>query len=196
MRNYVVVLGLMLLAVRLSAGADFLSQLSPADFTAAGLQKQTPAELVRLKALIEQYKSGELAAVRRAAEQEIKAAARKAPGSAENESNIMPPQTRKQPNWFTALLTLRHAGEKPEKEQPLTGRLVGDFDGWHGRTTFTLEDGTRWLQQNISDRYNYAPALAAPKVQIKPAAISGFWLEIEGVNLSVRVIPVDLAGAK
>jgi len=219
MRKYLAGIGLMLLAVTAQAGEEFVSQLSPADFTAAGLQKQTPEELARLKALIEQYKSGELAKAQRAAtlarqeaerkivaaetktrEAEIKTQAAetkvRTTEAKEIAGQAAANTTKKQPGWFTALITLRHAGEKPEREQPLSSRLVGEFNGWHGRTTFTFEDGTRWQQQNVTDRYDFAPALSAPKVQIKPASLAGFWLEIEGVNLSVRVVPVELGGLK
>jgi hypothetical protein len=219
MRKCLAVFGLMFLAVIARAGDDFLSQLSPADFTAAGLQKQTPEELARLKALIEQYKSGELAEVQRAAaaqarlaqqeadrkvvaaetkarEAETKAQAAEAKAKETEEGRTATEPAKKQPGWFRALLTLKHASEKPEKEQPLESNLVGDFSGWHGQTYFVLEDGTRWRQQNSTEHYDYSPVLHAPRVKIKPAVISGFWLEIEGVNLSVRVVPVDLPGTK
>jgi hypothetical protein len=73
---------------------------------------------------------------------------------------------------------------------------VGDFDGWNGRTVFNLENGTRWVQQNKTDSYVYSPVLHSPRVKIVPAAIRGFWLEIEGVNLNVRVIPLELTEPK
>ena len=103
---------------------------------------------------------------------------------------------KKQPGWFTALITLNRASEKPEKAEPLESRLVGDFDGWNGRSVFNLENGTRWVQQNKTDSYIYAPVLHSPKVRITPAAIRGFWLEIEGVNRNVRVIPLELTEPK
>lgn len=103
---------------------------------------------------------------------------------------------QKQPGWFTALLTLKKAGEKPEKEEPLTSRMVGDFDGWSGRTIFTLENGSRWQPQNKAESYPYSPVLHSPAVKIRPAVFGGFWMEIAGVNLQVRVIPVDLPEQK
>jgi hypothetical protein len=206
MVKYLAVLGLMLLPVAAQARDDFLQQLSPADFAAAGLTKQTPAELARLKALVEQYKSGELAEVRQAAAAQLSlkqqeadrkvAEAEKKARVAEAKATQTQDSTepaKKQPRWFSALLTLDHAGSRPEKEEALESRLVGDFSGWHGTTSFTLENGTRWVQQNKSEIYDYAPVLHAPKVKIKPAAMSGFWLQIDGVNLNVRVRPLDLA---
>jgi hypothetical protein len=99
---------------------------------------------------------------------------------------------KKKPGWFMALLTLNRASEKPENEEPLESRLVGDFGGWSGHSVFTLEDGTQWVQQNKTESYLYSPTLHSPKVKISPAAINGFWMEIAGVNRNVRVIPLQL----
>ena len=243
MKRYVLIGGLLALAALARADGDFLKSLPPDAFTAAGLQKLTPEELARLEALVQSYKSGELATARQqaeaqaaaardqaeaqaaasrqeaerkiaaaeskareaeakaqaaatqaqAAEAKVEAAATKAP---EAEPHPAAAPARKQPRWFTALLTLDRANAKPEKEEPLESRLVGDFDGWHGQTVFTLENGTRWKQQNRTESYNYAPTLHSPKVRITPAAFHGFWMEITGVNLSVRVIPLDLTQSK
>ena len=99
---------------------------------------------------------------------------------------------KKQPGWFAALLTLKRAGEKPAKEEPLVSRLDGDFSGWSGRTVFKLQNGTQWVQQNKTDSYVFSPALHSPNVKITPAALSGFWLEVEGANMKVRVEPIEL----
>jgi biotin carboxyl carrier protein len=99
---------------------------------------------------------------------------------------------KKEPSWLAALVTLDRAAAKPDKAEPLESRLVGDFRGWSGQTVFTLENGTRWVQQNKVDHYDYSPALHAPLVKIKPSSVSGFWLEVKGVNSRVRVIPLSL----
>ena len=171
-----------------------------------------------MEALVQRYKSGEVTAVRQQAEarvavsqqeaeKKIVAAETKALAAEtkvkeaeqkvkETETKVVAAPAKKQPGWFTALLTLKRAGEKPEKEQPLESRLVGDFRGWTGKTNFTLEDGTRWAQQNPGEAYPYAPTLHSPRAKITPAAINGFWLEIEGVNRQVRVVPLELPGQK
>jgi hypothetical protein len=212
------ILGVLVLTVMAQADPEFVKTLPMEDFAAAGLQKLTPEELARLEALVQRYKSGEIAVARQQAEarvsvskqeaeEKIVAAESKAMAAEtkakeaelkarETVAKTATTPTKKQPGWFTALITLKRASEKPEKEQPLENRLVGDFRGWKGKTNFTLEDGTRWAQQNPGEAYAYAPALHSPKVKITPAAINGFWLEIEGVNLSVRVIPLELVEQK
>src|SRR5450432_1018064 len=218
MKRFSVLAGLMLLAVVARADSGFLKTLPPEEFTTAGLQKLTPEELDRLEALVQRYKTGEQVDVRREAEarssasqkeaeEKVKVAEAKAEAAeakakeaarkrAEAEVEAAASPVKKQPGWFTALLTLNRAGEKPEKEEPLASRLTGDFVGWSGSTVFSLENGTTWVQQNRTESYIYSPTLHSPKVKIRPASIRGFWMEIEGVNLQVRVIPLALAEQK
>jgi hypothetical protein len=219
MKKKFITLGLFLLAVSAKADAGFLETLPAGEFSAAGLQKLTPEERARLETLVQRYKTGEVAEVRQQAEakaaasrqeaekqiiaaetkaREAEAKAKEADLKAQQAAAAKPAATsgKKQPGWFAALLTLKRAGEKPEKEEPLESRLIGDFSGWNGHTIFRLDDGTQWVQQNKVERYDYAPVLHAPKVKIKPAVISGFWLEIEGVNLNVRVVPMELPEQK
>ena len=218
MKKYLIMTcGLLVFAVMAKADAGFLKPLPAEDFASAGLQKLTPEELVRLEALVQRYKTGEVAVVQQQAEVQVSATqqeaekkivvaetkAREAEAKAnevaikakeiEVKAAVVP--AKKQPGWFTALITLNRAGEKPEKEEPLESRLVGDFRGWNGSSIFKLENGTQWMQQNKTDAYVYSPTLHSPKVKIAPAAIRGFWLEIEGVNLQVRVVPSQLSDA-
>jgi len=213
MKKCLIILGLLGLAVVARADAGFLKTLPADDFASAGLQKQTPEELARLEALVQLYKTGELsvmrqkaeaeASARQLAEQKILAAEQKArdaeakAGEAARKNKETATQAeavpgKKQPGWFAALLTLKRAGEKPAKEEPLVSRLDGDFSGWSGRTVFKLQNGTQWVQQNKTDSYVFSPALHSPNVKITPAALSGFWLEVEGANMKVRVEPIEL----
>lgn len=95
------------------------------------------------------------------------------------------------PDWVSALLTLESANAKPERSDAMESRLVNDFSGWSGRSTFRLENGQLWAQTN-GDGYEYAPTLKTPKVKIYPASFGSFWLEIEGVHQRCRVKPVKL----
>jgi hypothetical protein len=145
------------------------------------------------KAKEAETKANEAEAKAKAAEAKASALAAQAK-PAEPKPAVVP--GKKQPGWFAALLTLNRANAKPEKEEPLESRLTGDFRGWNGNSVFNLEDGTRWVQQNKSESYEYSPVLHSPKVKIRPAAFRGFWLEIEGVNLQVRVVPLELPEGK
>jgi hypothetical protein len=212
MAKWIIALAFLIATVAARAETDFLKTLPPGDFTAAGLEKLTPEELARLEAIVQRYKTGEVAVVQKQAEAKVavvqkQAEAKVAAVQQEAAKKVTAAETKvkematepaaatpgkKKPGWFMALVTLNHAGKKPESEEPLESRLVGDFRGWNGRSVFTLEDGTRWIQQNKSEAYEYSPTLHSPKVKISPAALSGFWLEIEGVNKNVRVAPLEL----
>ncbi len=218
MKRCILTWALLVLAVMAKADTGFLNSLPTDDFAAAGLQKLTPEELVRLDALVQRYKTGEVTEARQqaeakasayqqeaerkvvAAESKVREVEAKASESvirakgAETKAAAAP--AKKQPGWFAALITLNRAGKKPEKEEPLESRLVGDFDGWNGRTIFKLENGTRWVQQNKTETHIHSPVLHSPRVKITPAAINGFWLEINGVNLNVRVVPLELTEQK
>lgn len=66
--------------------------------------------------------------------------------------------------------------------------IAGDFDGWHGRTIFLLENGQQWRVANGGSYYS--PKLVRPKVKISPAGLGGYWMAIEGVATRVKVLPL------
>lgn len=195
---------------------DFTTTMTPEERAATGVDRLTPAELARLKVVVERYKTGEVAAVRQEAatqvaavkqeaEQKIVAAETKAV-VAETKAQVAERKVaetkapvasgQKQPGWFSALLTLNRASEKPDEAEAMEGTLVGEFGGWNGGTIFKLDNGTEWVQQNRGESYEYSPPLRSPRVKIFPASVAGFWLEIAGVNTRVRVKPYKLTGAK
>ena len=212
---------LMLTAAGVAADRDYLRSLPPDKFKAAGLHKLTAEELAVLQdlfvnqnndavaavqqeaetkvATVKQEAEAKVAAVRHEADTKVAAitqAAEVKVAEAKKEAakQAEPAAAKGKPGWFGALLTLSRVSAKPETAEPLVSRLVGDFRGWDGTTIFTLEDGTRWKLQNQVDNYRYTPALHSPKIKITPAALSGFWLDVEGVNARVRVLPHSLEG--
>ena len=156
--------------------AAFAKTLTPEESQSAGLAKLTPAEFARLEALVERYRSGQVAVAQKAV-----AARPTEPAKAQ----------KLLPDWVSAIITLQKAAGSPEKAQTLESSLVGDFSGWSGRSTFRLENGQLWAQAN-TDSYSYSPTLHKPKVQIYPASFGSYWLQIEGVNQRCRVKPVKL----
>ena len=166
-----------------AAEGDFFKALTPEESKSAGLGKLAPEELTRLEALVERYRSGQVAVAQKAA---VAAQKTVEPRSAE------PAKPKKLlPDWVGALITLQHTEAKPEGVESLESSLTGDFTGWSGRSTFRLENGQLWAQVN-SDSYPYSPTLHSPKVKIFPASFGSFWLQIEGVNQRCRVKPVKL----
>ena len=64
--------------------------------------------------------------------------------------------------------------------------LIGTCNGWKKDTRFRLENGQIWKVANSDSKYLHTKTLTNPAVVIEPAAISGFWLKIEGLP-KVRV---------
>jgi hypothetical protein len=161
------------------------------------LSKQTPAELAKLEEImqriqataiagVQQKAEAQVAAVKQEAQQKVVAAEAKA-----KQAEAVATAEKKNPGWFSALLTLKRAGERPDEEQPMESKLVGSYRGFKAGIVINLENGTRWVLQNHSDATDYYPPIAAPKVKIVPAAISGFWISVEGVPGKVRVKPYE-----
>jgi len=67
-------------------------------------------------------------------------------------------------------------------------RLVGDFNGWTGKTVFTLDNGQVWRQTNnyIQDYIPRDPIPAA-KVTISKGMMGSYNLQVEGVKRIVQV---------
>ena len=186
--------------VQLYKTGELTAMRQQAEAEASAAQRVAEQKIIAAeqKAREAEAKAREVAQQARDAEAKASEAARNAKDAAAKEAATKAEAVpgKKQPGWFAALLTLKRAAEKPGKEEPLTSRLEGDFSGWRGHTVFKLQNGTQWVQQNKTDSYVFSPALHSPNVKIKPAALSGFWLEIEGVNMMVRVVPFELIEQK
>lgn len=188
--------GALLVLAAAARADDFTRTMTAAERTAAGLDKLTPEELARLKAIVERYKSGEVPAVRQAAEERAAKAGRDteervaAAGARAPQTEAAESAGKKQPGWLHALVTLKRAEEKPDDAGVLESRLAGDFTGWSGRTLFGLENGQVW-QQAGGGEYIGA-TLRQPNVKIYPAAMGSYWLQVEGLRQRVRVKPYKL----
>ena len=66
----------------------------------------------------------------------------------------------------------------------IQSRLVGEFVGWRGNTTFTLENGQVWRQ---AEEGRLVFRSDAPLITIRRGAFGTYRLTVEGVNRSVRV---------
>lgn len=80
-------------------------------------------------------------------------------------------------------------GELPDIErmahEPFQSRIVGEFSGWSGDTTFELENGMVWRQAE-NDRFRLQP-VESPMATITPGMFGSWRLSIEGHNRAVRV---------
>jgi hypothetical protein len=93
-------------------------------------------------------------------------------------------------NWINGVKTVyvekRVEVEKPkESTEDVNSQLVGEFKGWRGNTTFTLQNGQVWQQTDSSELY--ASKLSNPKVRVVYSSFSGWKLQVDGYNSWVKV---------
>src|SRR5665213_4422165 len=68
----------------------------------------------------------------------------------------------------------------------IEARIDGEFTGWSGSTIFKLNNGQIWQQAEYANQYHYA---INPAVTILPT-ISGYTMAVEGMDSTIRVVPV------
>jgi hypothetical protein len=199
MRKILLQLGLLAGLVAMLGAQDFTQTVTPAERAAAGLDKLSPAELAQLKALVERYKTGEVAVVQqqaqaqvavheaKAAEAQQKAAAAEAKAKAAEGSHTDP---KKGPSWLAALITLEKTAKSPESNEEFRTRLKGKLESFSGKRSFTLENGQVW--QMVDATSWSGPDYDNPEVNIKPGVFGVFWLRVPEASLRVKVKPLKL----
>jgi hypothetical protein len=187
------ILMMSVLAGELLAQEKFSQAVRPEDFSAAGLTKLSSEERMRLDALVEAYKSGALATVRR--EAEAAAAARIAAEAratqaerAVEQAKAETKQAKQAEAGFLAKAKVMLTPGTEVEYLAVESRIRGKFTGWEGRQIFTLENGQRWQLANPESYYS--PEMDGPKVVITPAALGGFWMSLPELRKKLRVKPL------
>ncbi|MBS0575793.1 MAG: hypothetical protein JSS45_05135 [Proteobacteria bacterium] len=149
----------LVLAAPLASAQQFSSleeRMSSADFKAAGLDKLSPEELARLNAFIR----GEVDKRTAVARQE---------GMREQDRND------------ASKMGFRdYHGDR----DVITSTITGDFRGWQGGTTFTLDNGQVWHQIEADQ---FSIRLKNPTVTITPGLMGTWFLRVEGYGSSTKV---------
>ena len=147
------------LAIPLAFGQQFSSveeRMSSADFKAAGLDKLSPEELAKLNAFIRNEVD------RRAAQA--------------HEAGI-----REQDRNDASKIGFRdYHGDRDE----IVSGIVGEFHGWDGGTSITLENGQVW-RQTEPDRF--VIRLDHAVAHIKPGLMGTWFLQVEGYGSTTKV---------
>jgi len=78
---------------------------------------------------------------------------------------------------------LKKMREAPK--DPITTKIVGDFNGWNGNSVFELENGMIW-EQTDDDTF-YIRTISNPQVTIKPGMLGTWRMSVEGYGSNVRV---------
>jgi hypothetical protein len=212
--HYLLILGVLLTSATMShaqSGAVNLeTQMTPAQFKAAGLDKLTPQELATLNNWIQE--SGEVLQTQatdaaRAAEAEAAAALaaaqaaeadararaeaaaiRQAAAEAQAADAQAAAAARQQEAAASAAALAeqpfqngRWVGPKPDE---VRARIDGRFEGWDGDTLFVLDNGEVWKQRS---RGLYIYRAERPDVLITRNKLGFFMLEVVATGKSVGV---------
>jgi len=107
-------------------------------------------------------------------------AERAAPEPTDSLTDDATPQTENEDAFGAELI----GGRETLGPDEIQSRLVGEFTGWRGNTTFTLENGQVWRQ---AEEGRLVFRSDAPLITIRRGAFGTYRLTVEGVNRSVRV---------
>lgn len=96
-------------------------------------------------------------------------------------------------NWLREHVGATPAAAAPDRTgfhadntgREFSTRVIGQFRGWSGKTTFHLDNGQVW-QQVGHDSWG-GVNLENPTVVIRPAFMGSWLLKVEGYNASTRV---------
>ncbi|MFK8047361.1 MAG: hypothetical protein AB8B81_02885 [Halioglobus sp.] len=83
------------------------------------------------------------------------------------------------------ILKKKSSEVKEAEKASIRSQLVGDFEGWTGKTKFVLTNGQIWQQRAVETWRS--PKIQAPNVEVRKNFLGFYEMEIEGVKRSVRV---------
>ncbi|MCF3651191.1 hypothetical protein [Synoicihabitans lomoniglobus] len=161
---------------------DFSAGLTRAERDAIGLASLSEAQIAALEAAVERYVAGrsEVAVAAATAEVRSEVSAAKAVwgDSGENDNT----------GFLERAKVLLLPGTKIEYAA-LSSRLKNEFRGWKPGTEFVLENGQIW---RVTEGKYWSPQEDAGKaVTINPGAFGGFFIAIEGVRQTPKVMLVE-----
>lgn len=185
---------LLLVIVSIGSAAEpakpFSQTLSTAQRQRLGLGSLSPAQLAELDAAIAAYTRGETTVavqqavqqVERQTEQKVQQAEQKAAVAAE--SAVAEYRKKQEPGVIARTLESLKRKQEEERRERFTGRVVGVFRGWHGRTYFPLDNGQVW--QQTGTEVNDLPPVQDAAVEIYKSG-SGYWrLTYGGAWITVK----------
>ena len=178
--NRLALLGFFLVVTTAAVAAeDFWSQLTPEERAGAGLDQLTPAQQAALDRLADRYaREGarrEVEVVKAAAKKETADAVREVREKVKAEAKA---EAKKQ-KAENAGLAAR------DDDETIRTRIVGDFRGWSGHTTFKLENGQTWQQDGGESRF--FPKMTDPDVELVPSKWAGWKMTLVKEGLWIRV---------
>lgn len=151
---------------------DVRDVMTASQFHATGLDTLKPDQLAAFNAWLAVYTHAPAAGTAAAAAPAVAAVAAPVPVAAT-------PAPATASNFGGEMLSPKERGE-PDR---IESRILGTFNGWNGRTVFTLENGQVWKQ---ADSSSYDVTLQDPPVVIKRLGL-GYLLTLPGHSGTVFV---------
>ncbi len=75
------------------------------------------------------------------------------------------------------------------RREPITAHIVGEFQGWRGKTRVTLDNGQVWEQAQSGSAGDVR--MSDPSVRIKPMMLDSWLMYVDGCGCDVRVRRVE-----
>lgn len=148
-------------------------QMGSTDFSRAGLDKLSPAELQHLQQWLAVHAPVLATKVPASEETSATAAAAKSSGL----FGSKPKATK------TKVAKVKH-------DDTITSQIAGEFNGWERGTVLTLQNGQKW---RVSDDRSFTvrKPLASPEVSVKPGFLGSWTLKVQGYNTTAKVEPAN-----
>lgn len=179
MKRVTAILFFLTLAAVGRSDPGFWQQMTPEERRAAGVDQLTPEQQAVLDAQAARFaKEGARQAVEVVRAENSEALRRireQAKAEAKEEAKV---EAHKQ-KVADAGLAAR------DSDETIRTRIVGDFRGWTGNTTFTLENDQVWQQTERDNRF--FPKMVNPEVELIPSKWSGWKLQLVSEGLWIRV---------
>jgi len=158
-----------------SAEPTFWQQMTPEERKAAGIDQLTPAQQAALNAAAARYvKEGARQAV-----EVIKAETTEVVRQAREQAKAEAKAEVRKKKIADAGLAAR------EDDEVIRTRIVGEFRGWRGSTTFTLANGQVWQQVDKESRF--FSKMVDPEVELIPSRWLGWKMRLVSEGLWIRV---------
>jgi len=181
------------LAVAGRAADSFVRQLTPDERHAAGLDQLSPAQQAALDKLAERFAREGAQVVEAHVREEAKVEVAKVQEEAKVEVAKAREETKAEVQTETKKEQAAKVGLADPKlaTEVVSSKIKGPFEGWGGRTLFTLENGQQWVQTDHYDQY-VSPPHEGQEVEIRHSSMGGWklflmpgggrWVRVRRVN--------------
>ncbi|MDA0927177.1 MAG: hypothetical protein O2861_03750 [Proteobacteria bacterium] len=143
---------------------DIEELMTAEELRATGVDGLSNAEKRALNAWLQRFRDGEISAA-------IEEAVAEAPVSTDTGARVI----RTEPE---------DVYPPPRESQEILSRIAGEFNGWEGRTRFTLENGQVWEQRRSS---RWKVSLQSPEVRLYQNFLGAWEMEVVAEDRAIGV---------